>query len=81
MRIHPHARDRMQERGATEREVEGAILRGERFPAKFGRHGFRRNFRFDDDWQGRRYATKQIEVFAVYEDGDWLAISVIVKYF
>jgi len=24
---------------------------------------------------------KQIEVFAIYEDGDWLVISVIVKYF
>jgi len=24
---------------------------------------------------------KQIEVFAIYETGDWLVISVIVKYF
>jgi Domain of unknown function (DUF4258) len=81
MRIHPHARDRMQERGATEEEVESTLRAGERFPAKFGRQGFRRNFPFDAEWQGRRYATKQVEVMAVYEDGDWLAISVIVKYF
>jgi len=24
---------------------------------------------------------KQIEVFATWEDGDWLVISIIVKYF
>ena len=81
MRIHPHARDRMRERGATKEEVEGTIGKGERFAAKFGRQGFRRDFRFDAEWRGRRYATKQVEVIAVFEQGDWLAISVIVKYF
>ena len=81
MRIHPHACHRMRERGATDEEVESTIGEGERFAAKFGRQGFRRNFQFDAEWQGRRYATKRVEVFAVYEDTDWLAISVIVKYF
>ena len=81
MRIHPHARERMSERGATDEEVDAAIRGGERFPAKFGRQGFRRNFRFDGVWRGRRYETKQVEVIATYEDDDWLAISVIVKYF
>ena len=42
----------MRERGATEEEVEAAIREGERFPAKFGREGFRRNFRFDGTWRG-----------------------------
>jgi len=81
MRLHEHARNRMLERGATEAEVEATIRDGERFPAKFGRQGFRRNFQFDWIWRGRRYAMKQIEAFAIYEDGDWLVISVIVKYF
>lgn len=71
----------MRERGASEQEVEAAIASGERFSVKFGRHGFRRNFRFDGVWRGRIFATKQVEVIAVYEDDDWLAISVIVKYF
>ena len=81
MRLHEHARERMRERGATEEEVEAAIREGERFPAKFGREGFRRNFRFDGTWRGRRYGMKQIEAFAIWENGDWLVISVIVKYF
>ena len=81
MRIHSHARARMQERGASDEEVERTVAEGERFATKFGRAGFRRDFRFDAEWQGRRYATKQVEVIAVFEEGDWLAISVIVKYF
>ncbi len=54
---------------------------GERFPARFGREGFRRNFRFEDEWRGRRFATKQLEAYAVEEGGDWLVITVIVRYF
>jgi len=81
MQIHPHARERMQERGATEEDVGATIRDGERFPAKFGREGFRRNFSFNSLWRGRRYMTKQVEVIAVFEDDDWLVISTIVKYF
>lgn len=71
----------MEERGATTEEVEATVAAGERFPARFGRTGFRRNFRFSGDWRGRRYLTKQIEAFAVEEDGGWLVITVVVKYF
>ena len=81
MRLHPHARSRMQERGASEVEVEATLRDGERFPAKFDRQGFRRNFSFGGIWREQRYAMKQLEVIAIYEDGDWLVISVIVKYF
>jgi hypothetical protein len=80
VRLHPHARERLVERGATEKEVIATVLEGETFPAKFGRTGFRRNFAFDGEWLGRRYATKQVEAYAVKEDG-WLVITVIVKYF
>jgi hypothetical protein len=71
----------MQERGASEVEVEATLRDGERFPAKFDRQGFRRNFSFGEIWREQRYAMKQLEVIAIYEDGDWLVISVIVKYF
>ena len=70
----------MRERGATEDEVVGMIERGERFAAKHGRTGFRSNFAFDSEWKNRRYSTKQIEAYAVEEDG-WLVIIAIVKFF
>lgn len=79
--IDPHARERMAERGASEDEVVATVLRGERFPAKYGRTGFRRNFRFDGVWRGRAYAMKQLEIFAVEDDGCWVVITVIVRFF
>lgn len=57
------------------------ITDGERFPARFGRSGFRRNFVFDGIWRDRRYATKQLEAYAVEEPEGWLVITVIVRYF
>ncbi|GAI92619.1 unnamed protein product, partial [marine sediment metagenome] len=55
--------------------------KGERFEAKFGRTGFRRNYVFEKDWRGTHYKNKQVEVYAVREDDDWLVISVITRYF
>ena len=80
VRLYPHAKDRLHERGATEDEVIATIEHGERFAAKHGRTGFRCNFPFDGEWNGRRYSTKQVEAYAVEDDG-WLVITVIVKFF
>jgi hypothetical protein len=81
VRLHSHALDRLAERGATKAEVEATVEAGERFSAKFGRIGFRRNFPFDGVWRGHRYSTKQVEAYAAEEAGDWLVITVVVKYF
>ena len=81
IRFHPHALLRMEERGTTEREVRHTIERGEGFPAKFGRVGFRQNFPFHGQWRGRQYGIKQVEAFVVHDEDGWLVISVITKYF
>ncbi|MGB9870675.1 MAG: DUF4258 domain-containing protein [Anaerolineae bacterium] len=81
IRFHPHALERMVERGVTEEKVRGTVEKGERFPAKFGRTGFRRNFQFEREWRGRRYRIKQVEAYAVLEDDTWLVITVIARYF
>jgi hypothetical protein len=80
VRIHPHAIERLAEPGASEQGAVITVAEGERFAAKYGRMGFRRNFVFDSEWQGRPYLNKQVEVYAVDEDG-WLVITVIVKFF
>ena len=67
VRLHPHAQERLSERGATEEEIITAIETGETFMAKFGRTGFRRNFAFGGLWKGKVYATKQVEIYAVQE--------------
>jgi hypothetical protein len=79
--LHPHARQRLLERGASEQEVIDTVAKGETFPAKFGRTGFRLNLQFDGSWRGKDYSTKQIEAYAVEEQDRWLVITVIVKYF
>jgi hypothetical protein len=71
----------MTERGTTEAEIIKTVIDGEQFPAQFGRQGFRRNFNIQGVWRGKPFSTKQIEAYGVFEDGDWLVITVIVKYF
>jgi len=67
--------------GATPDEVIAAVENGEQIPAKFGRTCFRRNFQFNQRWRGEFYRTKQIEVYAVREDSEWVVITVITRYF
>ncbi len=81
VRLHPHAVARVSERGAAEAEVVATVEHGERFQAKFGRTGFRRNFPFGGKRRGRTFATKQVEAYAVEEAGGWLVITVLVKYY
>lgn len=81
VQLHPHAKERLTERGATEAEVVATVLGGGSFPAKFGRTGFRRNFPFGAKWRGRYYANKQVVAYAVREKQDWLVITVITRFF
>ena len=79
--LHPHARERLLERGATEEEIIATVEHGESFSAKFDRTGFRRNFAYNREWRGRWFSTKQIEAIAVEENQQWLVITVLVKFF
>jgi len=81
IKIHPHAKERMEERGATEEEIIKTVEEGENFPVKFGRMGFRRNFTIEGIWRGKKYKTKQIEVYGVKEKDDFIVITILVKYF
>ncbi len=81
VRFHPHALERMEERGVTKDEGMAAVEQGEQFHARYGRTCFRRNFIFNAEWRGRQYHTKQVEVYAVQEGSDWLIITVIARYF
>jgi Domain of unknown function (DUF4258) len=79
--IHPHAHQRALERGATIDEITETVEKGEQFPVKYGRTGFRKNFSFNGNWNGTYYLAKQIECYCVKEDNKWLVITVIVKFF
>lgn len=81
IRFHPHALERLSERGATEDDVVATVRSGEQFPAKFGRTGFRKSFRHDSTWQGCFYAMKEVEAIAVREGEGWLVITVVTRYY
>lgn len=79
--FHPHALERLSERGATKEEVIAAITDGGHFPARFGRSKFQKSFPFHSTWQGRFYTTKGIEAIVVPEGEDWLVITVVTRYY
>ena len=79
--IHPHAEERMAERGATAREIKEVVEEGRQFPAKFGRVGFRHNFSFNTTWRNKKYKTKQVEVIGSKEQDVFVIITILVKYF
>lgn len=57
------------------------VEEGEGFAGRFGRMGFRRNFTFGGIWRGKAYQVKQVEVYAVKEQGSWVRIIVMARYF
>jgi uncharacterized protein YuzE len=75
--IHPHARERMVERGTTEAEVRTTIHKGAKFSARFGRIGFRKEFPFESDCDGKVCRIKQVIVYGVEEGNDFIVITVI----
>jgi hypothetical protein len=80
--LHPHAKERLMERGATMAEVVHTVRHGVSSPAKFGRTRFVHTFTYNRKWLGRRYAKKQVEAFAEPEpDGNWLVVTLIVKFY
>ena len=81
VRLHPHAAQRIRERGATRAEVIATVRTGRKIVAKFGRLKFTRRFAYGKQWLGRRYAFKEIDAIATREPKGWLVITVIVKFF
>ena len=76
-----HALEQMQERGASKKEVEEAIYKGERMPAKKDRISFRYNFQFNAKWGNKEFAIKQVMPVVVKEGGNYVVVTVYTFYF
>ena len=80
--LHPHAVQRLSERGATRDEVVYTVKHGASEPAKFGRTKFTHTFAYNRKWLGAHYRRKTIEAFAAEDDhGDWVVVTIVVKFF
>jgi hypothetical protein len=76
-----HVLQRMAERGASRQEVEDAIRRGQRVPAREGKVAFRLNLRFEQTWKGRYYGTKQVMPIVSEKTDRYVVITVLTFYF
>ncbi len=81
IQIHPHAAQRMRERGATAARVRETVMKGTQSSAKFGRTKFTLVFPYGKPWNGKKYARQKIEVLAAIIPSGWLVVTVIVKFF
>lgn len=76
-----HALEQMAERGAAQEETIAAIRTGETVPAKRGRHGYRRNFQYNQLWGERRYVVKQVLAIVAEEPDRLVVVTVFTFYF
>lgn len=81
IRLSAHAASYIARRGFTLAEVEEAVRTGSWGPAELGRLDCRKDFAFNQDWNGKRYATKQVRPVFVDEPREIVVITVYTYYF
>lgn len=79
--IHPHALQRMEERGATREEVLETIETGRMSPGKFDRRIHEMTCAYGDFWRSQLYEYKHIEVYSIEDGEDVIVVTVVVKYY
>jgi hypothetical protein len=81
VRLSKHAQGYLASRGFTLAEVEEAIRTSPWQPAKLGKQECRKDFSFDGEWHGHRYATKQVRPVFVDEQTEIVVVTVYTYYF
>lgn len=75
-----HARDQMRFRGASEQEVVDTIRTTTPMPGERGRLDCRKEFAFDQDWNGKRYTMKTVRPILAEEPDRVVVVMVYVYY-
>ncbi len=81
IRLSGHALENMRHRGASEEEILEAIRTAPWVPADHGRLECRKDFPFEQEWNGKYYATKQVRPIFVEETLEIVVVTVYVYYF
>ena len=81
IRLTKHAREYLTRRGFTEADVEEAIRTCPWQPSELGRLECRKDFPFNREWNGKRYATKQVRPIFVEEATEIVIVTVYTYYF
>ena len=80
IRLSAHALGYLSARGFAVAEVEEAIRTESWAKADLGRLECRKDFPFDGEWNGRRYAVKQVRPIFVDEAEEIVVITVYTYY-
>ncbi len=80
IRIDPHTLARAEERGANETKIEDVIHTGFSTPAKYDRMGKTKVYDFNQEWHGKIYEQKRVEVFYTVEREVIITATVYVFY-
>lgn len=78
--IEPHTLQRMEERGVEKAEVIEVIRNGKDFDVKYNRHGKYKIFDFNDEYLGKYYRHKRVEVIYIEEDEEVVTVTVMAFY-
>lgn len=81
IRLSAHALSYLPRRGFTPAEVEEAIRTCPWQPAQLGRMECKKDFPFHREWNGRRYATKQVRPVFAEEAEEIVVVTVYTYYF
>ena len=81
IRLSQHAKQQLFYRGTTEEESTETIQTTEWKPAELNRLECRKNFVFNQSWQGKYYKTKQVRPIFVEERNEIVVVTVYVYYF
>jgi hypothetical protein len=81
IRLSAHAMSYVNRRGFSVAEVEEAIRSGTWEQAELGRLECHKEFPFNAEWNGQRYATKQVRPIFVEEENEIVVITVYTYYY
>jgi hypothetical protein len=80
VRLSAHALSYSAKRGFTAAEVEDAIQSSQWQPAELMRLECTKSFPFNREWNGRKYATKQVRPIFVDEANEIVVVTVYTYY-
>lgn len=81
IRLSGHARLQLRFRGVTEEEVIQTVSSEKWTPAELGRLECRKDFPFGKEWNGKKYAMKQIRPIFAEEAIEIVVVTVYAYYF
>ncbi|MDL1892520.1 DUF4258 domain-containing protein [Sphingobacteriales bacterium CHB3] len=81
IRLSRHAAGYIEKRGFTLSEVEDAIRTTPWEPSELGRLECKKNFAYNNVWNGKEYDTKQVRPIFVEDVGEIVVVTVYTYYF